>query len=293
MPPVTTNYVYFPSGPHTRQPRSSGGPGGFTLISSQSGEQTLASNTPFQPPLQPESFSIANQSYQWAFVSVNGGTPEGAVSTTYGTSPAAVTVGAAPITVLVVYVPTSGPTGPGSGATIDSFDETVGSLFNDNFVSVAPDPPPGLLTTSGNVEGYVDTTNSETITALTPTSPSGLIFDRWVLLYPQSKASVSGANLQIAGGNSISALAFYKAPPPISAECAACNLDMQTAQQEITSLVLGRPQLTAAKWGALVAKLQGCVLEGCLTSASVNSVIAAYETLKSTSSGPPLPVQKV
>jgi hypothetical protein len=88
-----------------------------------------------------------------------------------------------------LYVPPLGGVGNGpsgsSGATIDSFDETTGSLFNDIFVSVAPDPG-GALTTSGNNLGYVDTTKSqEAITAISPTS-SGVIFDQWRILLPPS-----------------------------------------------------------------------------------------------------------
>ena len=110
-------------------------------------------------------------------------------------------MGTQPITVLAVYVPAGGGSGDGggSGATIDSFDETTGSLFNDTFVSVSPDPG-GTLTKSGNVDGYVDTTSSaETITALSPTSPTGVDFSRWVALAPPTIAG-AGAALAVQKG---------------------------------------------------------------------------------------------
>lgn len=64
-------------------------------------------------------------------------------------------------------------------------------------------------------------------------------------------------------------------PFPTSDQCAACNLAMQTAQQEVTNLVLGRPSLTAAEWAQLVAKLDKCVVAGCLNRASVSDVLRA------------------
>jgi hypothetical protein len=241
---VTYNYVFFAGGPgNKRQPRSTDGPGGFTLISSLSGG-TLQTGDTFGAGAQPSTIvgptgllPGETQTYTFAFMNVTGGTPAGVNSFNSLIPPPPVTVGSAPIVVLVVYVPTGGGgTGGGSGASIDSFDETTGQLFSDTFVAVSPDPggPPPPLTTTGNVDGYVDTTNTETITALSPTSPTGVDFDQWVLLYPQSTSrteesgfppkfvdvtvfpagiSVAGANLTVDGGTSVYALAFYKAPP--------------------------------------------------------------------------------
>src|SRR5277367_207086 len=159
---LTYNYVYFgASGPHERRPvRSSGGPGGFTLIQEKSGG-TLQTGDQFAigvplPPTQP----VGNATYNFAFVNVSGGTPSGnQVSFDNGNPPPYVTVDTAPIVVLVVYVPAGGGRGRpvrDSGATIDSFDETTGSLFNDIFVSVAPDSG-GAVTAAANNMGYVDT----------------------------------------------------------------------------------------------------------------------------------------
>ena len=245
---VTYDYVYFAGGSgHTRQPRSATGPGGFTLIKTQSGG-TSETGLTFAASSQPQTLSVGGstlpprpaQTYTFAFMSVSGGTPAGQTVSSAVTSfdsntpPPAVTVASAPIVVLVVYIPTGGAGGPGggSGASIDSFDEAAGQLFSDTFVSVAPDAG-GLLTTSANVDGYVSTANTETIKALTPTSPSGVDFDQWMLLYPQATSrleigpkgptvittdpagiNVSGASLTVNSGTSVYALAFYKAPPP-------------------------------------------------------------------------------
>jgi hypothetical protein len=225
---VTYNYVYFVSGPHQRQPRVSGS-GGFVLINSQSGGQQTTNNE-FSPGELPCTLTIDSttdvkngppkhivENYNFAFVSINGGSPTegGPSSSVQGfdcqNAPLAY-VGTAPINVLVVYVPAGGGGGGSdSGATIDSFDTTTGALFDDTFVSVAPDPS-GALTKSGNVDGYVDTWNSaETITAISPTAPSRAKFIKWVIL---TGSTSTNAALAVAKQQSISALAFYQVPPP-------------------------------------------------------------------------------
>lgn len=248
---VTYDYVYFGGGAgYRRQPRSAGGPGGFTLINSISGG-TLQTGDTFGASAQPSTLSVGGgtfppepaKNFVFAFMNVSGGTPSGQTrpsgvnSFSSSEPPPPVAVGSSPIVVLVVYVPVSGGGGAGgSGAIIDSFDETTGQLFNDTFVSVSPDPggPPPPLTTSGNVDGYVNTAATETITALSSTTPTGVDFDQWVLLYPQvttrlepgglkgptavtidpAGINVAGAKLTIDSGTTVYALAFYKAPPP-------------------------------------------------------------------------------
>lgn len=226
---VTYDYVYFGGGSgRTRQPkRSPTGPGGFTLINSLSSD-TLKRGDKFAAGEQPGTQPVNGETYIFAFMNVSGGIPPG--QTTPGgvnsfnnmVPPPAVTVASDPIVVLVVYVPPVGRNGHGgSGASIDSFDTTAGQLFNDTFVSVSPDPggPPPPLTTSGNVNGYVDTTNaSETITALSPTSPTGVDFVQWANLYPEQTAgiAIAGAQLTVTEGFSCYALAFYQAPPPLT-----------------------------------------------------------------------------
>lgn len=221
---LTYDYVYFAGGPgHTRQPRSATGPGGFTLISSLSGG-TLQGGDRFAAGAQPATAILGLATYSFAFMSVSGGTPVGQTTPSGVTSflssmpPPPVTVESPPIVVLVVYVPATGVGGGNdSGASIDSFNETTGQLFDDTFVSVSPDPggPPPPLTKSGNVNGYVDTRNAnETITALSPTSPTGVIFHQWVNLY--TNVASASANLAVGKGTSPYELAFYEAPPPLT-----------------------------------------------------------------------------
>jgi hypothetical protein len=220
---VTFDYVYFSGGPgsgHTRQPRSPTGPGGgFTLISSVLGGQV---GPTFSPSKQPAIQIVNKLTYTFAFMNVSGGIPAGQTVPAGVTSfdpnvpPAAVTVGSAPIVVLVVYGPPAGTNGGGGPyAVIDSFNETTGQLFDDTFVSVSPDPG-GALTKTGNVDGYVSTTNTEAITALTPTSPTNAKFDQWVLIYPQPApgATASGTTLTVTSNTTVYELAFYKTPPP-------------------------------------------------------------------------------
>jgi hypothetical protein len=276
---LTYSYVYFGAGgPHERRPvRTPGGPGGFELISQKSGG-TLQTGDQFQigVPLPPTQL-VNGVTYNFAFVNVSGGTPSGAqVSFDSANPPPYVTVASSPINVLVLYVPPldgGGDGDGGSGATIDSFDETTGSLFNDIFVSVAPDAG-DVLTTSGNNLGYVDTTNSqEAITAISPTS-SGVIFDQWRILLPPGPDV--GRVLTVGKGVSVIALAFYKAPPPPSPEQQACKQAVEFLQQIIKDR---GPLLLPAQLNQVKATLERCVREHYLTQAFVNSLLAEYATI--------------
>lgn len=173
------------------------------------------------------------------------------------------------------------PTGGGgnggrgkSGATIDSFDETTGSLFNDIFVSVAPDPT-GALAASGNNMGFVDTSDSqEAITALSPTS-SGVVFDQWRLLSPPGPDK--GNVLTVGKGDSVIALAFYKAPPQPSAEQQACSQAAQFLEQIIRDR---GPLLLPAQYNELKATLERCVTERFLTQGFVDNLFKEYATIR-------------
>jgi hypothetical protein len=286
---LTYSYVYFAAaGPHERRPvRSPGGPGGFQLISQRSGG-TLQTGDQFQlgVPLPPTQL-VNGATYTFAFVNVSGGTPSGAqVSFDNTNPPPFVTVASSPINVLTVYVPAGGSGGSGTGApgaTIDSFDETTGSLFNDIFVSVAPDPG-GALTTSGNDLGFVDTTNSdEAITAISPTS-SGVIFDQWRSLLPPGPDA--GRVLSVAKGHSVIALAFYKAPPGPSPEQQTCNEAVQFLEQIIRN---HGPLLLPAQLNQVTATLERCVREHLLSQAFVTDLLHQYATIGENRNPPVVP----
>ena len=272
MANLTYNYVYFASGPHSRQPRSSSGPGGFTLLQSFPGGSLAAGDTFVASP-QPATMQVGAATYDFAFVSVSGGTGGGVASTSSNVPAPAVTVGSANLVVLVVYAPTGGGGGT-PGATIDSFDLTTGSLFSDTFVKVTPDPT-GSLTSSGNVEGWVPSaTGPLTLEALSPTSPAGVDFQYWLRLLPDS--STSSANLPIAHNESLSALAFYKLPPAGSTPPPdPCQQAVKFLQQII--LDGDKPRLTVAQFAAVKAQLETCVHEGKLTQNEVNNLISEYE----------------
>ncbi len=287
---LTYSYVYFgAAGPHERRPvRSPGGPGGFELISQKSGG-TLQTGDQFQigVPLPPTQL-VNGVTYDFAFVNVSGGTPSGAqVSFDAETPPPFVTVASSPVNVLAVYVPRPGGNGghgDGSGATIDSFDETTGGLFNDIFVSVEPDPG-GVLTTSGNDLGFVDTTNSqEAITAITPTS-SGVIFDLWRILLPPGPDA--GRVLTVGKDVSVIALAFYKAPPAPSPQQQACTQAVEFLQQIIRD---HGPLLLPAQLNQVKASLERCVREHFLTQAFVDSLLAEYASIGESRNPPSPPV---
>jgi hypothetical protein len=204
-------------------------------------------------------------------MNVSGGKNGGVTSLSASAPPPSVTVASANIVVLVVYAPTGGGPGGGSGATIDSFDESTGSLFNDTFVTVSPDQG-GTLTKSGNVDGYIDTTNAETVTALSPTSPTGVDFVQWLTL--PNKVSTAEA-LAVAKGESLLALAFYKAPPPVVIPPVS---PCQQALDGLNKIVEDndRPRLTVAQFNAIKAQLEQCVAEKKLTAQEVNNAINAY-----------------
>jgi hypothetical protein len=228
MPSVTYDYVYFQSGRHTRQPRASNGgflpvPGlGKSVLSNVQPPSTIQVSSAFLPP----TWSAGGQTFKFSFVNVSGGTSGGGTSFDPSMPPPPAAVGASPITVLAVYVP-SGGNGSGKpdyGATIDCFDESTGVLVDNTFVAVSPD---AAETSVANVSGWVDTTNAaETVVASTPIAPSGTDpntvnanFDKWVnLQQPTSNHGISGRDLKVDQATYVSALAFYKAPAPLT-EC--------------------------------------------------------------------------
>jgi hypothetical protein len=237
-------------------------------------------------PLPPTQL-VRGVTYNFAFVNVSGGTPSGAqVSFDRENPPPFVTVTSSPVNVLAVYVPQSGEShggGSGSGATIDSFNETTGSLFNDIFVSVAPDSD-GSLATSANDLGYVDTTNSqEAITAISPTS-SGVIFDQWRILLPPGPQA--GRVLTVGKGVSEIALAFYKAPQPPSPEQQTCSQAVEFLQQIIRDR---GPLLLTTQLNQVKATLERCVRERFLTQAFVDNLLAEYARIAESHNPPHIP----
>ena len=122
------------------------------------------------------------------------------------------------VTVLAVYVEIGGNGGGTDyGATIDAFSTSLNALISDTFVTVAPDPSGGEAS-SGNVYGWVDTTDSaETITAINHVTPSDADFQQWVDLSSPLAAppgvNILGADLEVNEEASTIALWFYKSSP--------------------------------------------------------------------------------
>ena len=244
---LTYKYVYFgSSGSHQRQPRTINATGGFTLLKTQSTPNALSPGDVLQIQ-QPVTPWPSQPTLNLAFVTVNGGSlvnnglPATVTWTDFANPATPIHVLDAPISILVVYVPAGGgcgapPCPPASdwGATIDSYDETKESLFDDNFVKVTPDDRDGSLTTSGNVDGYVDTTKSaETITAVSPTTQFDNIppdrgdkFSRWLLLGPSTTTSSAPA-LTVGKQVSLTALAIYDSPVLVNLGCQAVPSDVQ------------------------------------------------------------------
>jgi len=162
-------------------------------------------------------------------VSINGGA-EGGISVfpdSHGTLPLTVDVilpntPKPQIIVDVYYFPVGGggpcPAGEvcGSGAAIDEFGETQGTLLNDTFVSVFTPPTLGPnigLTNTGNVDGSVATTNNAVRIDADATTPTGGNFDRWVS-GPGGSIGSPAADLNVGKGVDDYALAFYHSVCP-------------------------------------------------------------------------------
>lgn len=279
MPELTLNYVVYTGfGMHTRQPRDTSAYGGFTPIDNLSGSPGNVEGPSFQVTLgmMPKEITDTTGSppvtYTLAFVNVSGGKNGGQTSFDPNTPPGPATVGSAPIVALFVYLPPPGGNG-NLGASIDAFDETIGSLVDDTFVTVSPDSD-GSLTTSGNVEGWVSTANgNETIAAYSHIAISNADFERWV--------SVTGPPTPTAGLNFVAdqntnpvVLALYKATPAPPPGEVTCEGTVQ-AILKMASGIAG-PKFTTAEWTEIKSNLENCVLRGYLTQATVNTVIAAY-----------------
>ena len=223
MPTLTTQYVYFgASGSHTREPRATASYGGFTPIPglNPSGPATLMPGTPYQPGPANPTLEVGPLSLAFAFTNVSGCTQGALNSFVASTPPPVGTVGTSPILVLYVYVPVGNSHNGHSGAVIDAFNETAGTLVDNKFVTVSPDPG-GTLTPEANVDGWVDTKDSGyTITADHPNIgpylalPTSALFDQWVdLTNPTPPTSlISAANLTPGQGVTVYALAFYHNP---------------------------------------------------------------------------------
>jgi hypothetical protein len=248
---VTYTYVMFGSGgagPHQRQPRTINATGGFTLLKPpQTSISGPGGTIVVQSPTNNPTTSCNPQTCRPAFVTISGGSlannglPASVTWTDFSVSAPTVWVEDAPISVLYVYIPigsgscrTPCPPPTDWGATIDSYDETKQSLFDDTFVKVTPDAN-GSLTTSGNVEGYVDTKNSaETITALSPTTQfdsippdSGDKFFKWLLLGPTETTASDAPAWTVTKQTSPIALAIYDSPVSVKLGCKAEPSDVQ------------------------------------------------------------------
>jgi hypothetical protein len=160
-------------------------------------------------------------------------------------------------------------------------------------VTVSPD---GSQNNYANEYGWVDTTNTETVVALNTITPSSTDpntvnanFDKWIILQdPQSnivtslnngemviEVEISGLNLKVTQGWSVSALAFYTAPPQPSQAQLTCKETAAGVERMIAFGVPG-PRFTVAEWANVEKSLEKCVAEGYLTQAFVNNLIGDY-----------------
>jgi hypothetical protein len=167
--------------------------------------------------------------YALGFVSITGGTYGGITvfPDSSGLTPLSVSVPIPnipnpQIAVNAYYFPESGggtcPAGKvcATEAFIDEFGETQGALLDDSFVSVylpQNTTPDSILTTSGNVYGVVDTTNSAVRINADKTTPTGGSFEKW---FPGSAGTIGSAtnDLNVKRQTDDYALAYYRSPCP-------------------------------------------------------------------------------
>jgi hypothetical protein len=291
MPTATISYMAFGGiGEHSRRPARSAPSFGWTQFSGgpygPPGGWPTGSTLPIYagqlPPQQP----VNGQTCYFAFATISDGT--NSLTSTQADQGLSFTVGTAPVTAFIAYVPPPGGGGhgpPDPGATIDSWDETTGGLLTDPqgegpiFVTVSPDDAAQDVTTEANNQGFVPTANTqETISALATIASPKVTFDQWVNLWQnvpspsgQPPFPASGVNLTAAANTSYLALAFYKAvkaPPLTTCEQELANWNsVKPKPENIAILEFYRralikcvgPQYTAAvnEIDAIIKELEG------------------------------------
>jgi hypothetical protein len=221
-----TYWYYHPGSGGTRQPRT-GTSGRFVTLDGPAtvGGPLVPGSTVAVQTSVPATWTTSSTppaTYGLAFISITGGA-EGGISVfpdIHGILPLTVNVTLPntpnpQLVVNVYYFPVGGPCpagmtcGGGSGAAIDEFGEIQGTLLNDTFVNVyiPPSTTPNVgLTTTGNVDGAVITTNNAVRINADTTTPTGGNFDRWV---SGPEATISGNDLDVGQGVGDYALALY------------------------------------------------------------------------------------
>jgi hypothetical protein len=228
----TLTIWYYQTGMYgsTRQPRT-GTSGHFVKLAGPTtvgGALVPGATVPVQTVMPFSWNPLQAPGYTLAFVNITGGA-EGGISVfpdSSGHLPLTVNV-ALPntpnpkIAVNVYYFLGSGGGGgcPGHGnclasATIDEFSDTQGMLLDDAFVSAFFPPattPDSGLTTSGNVNGSVDTTKNAVRINADPTTPSGGSFDRWVSV---PVGTISANDLNVDREKNVIAIVLYHSSCP-------------------------------------------------------------------------------
>jgi hypothetical protein len=194
--------VYYkpPTGSATRQPRTGTAGQLVTVPGSQlTLNPNITTDTVSVPTNPNPNIVIGSTTYVLAYVNISGGAG-GGITVFPGANVFGVTVPvpspAQNIVVESVYFPTGGGGGScpkntvcSTGADIDEFSETSGTLIDDTFVNVFTPPTSTAantsLTTTANVTGTVATTDASVrINALNPpvpyqNNPTGGTFDKW------------------------------------------------------------------------------------------------------------------
>ncbi len=181
-------------------------------------------------------------------------------STSLGTTQTAThfseVAGSENITLIAWYYLPGGGDGHGTAEWIDAYSTSLGTLVNDDFVTVASDP---ALTHEANAGGDVPTAAAEEVDALPTIASTSEAFVQWVFLVPGGSAS--GVDLSLPAGTGGAALATYghraiSIPKPNQPPAqAVIILDGIINDAPGHILVNGHPVPVDPGWGSLVKQL--------------------------------------
>jgi hypothetical protein len=231
MPTLTIQHVsYHPSYPTLRVNRDVSNTGGFTLLDAATSVIEANHQFVFDTNLMKQTLIKDGRTYTFSFVNITGLAGGPLTWIDHSAAPKPAMTGIANITARIVYLPEILPVNPtgNGGAWIDAFDESTGSLVNNDFVTVYPGTQ--NETDFGNNEGHVP--GAEEIEKYPPPTDYNIIkvtayphithdadtpgsvsatFVEWVNMNPGTRAIRPGGDSFIAPRDHTSVmLAFYK-----------------------------------------------------------------------------------
>ena len=156
MPTLTIQHVsYHPPYPSLREGRDVSSTGGFNLLEATTSAIEADHAFQFDLNLIKQTLIKDGRTFTLSFVNITGLAGGPLTWIDHSAAPKPAMTGTANVTARIVYLSEFLPKNPAGngGAWIDAFDESTGSLVNNDFVNV--DPNSQNETDNGNVQGYV------------------------------------------------------------------------------------------------------------------------------------------